>query len=160
MPFAGVLAGPTPRFDHRRAMPDRTASHAGATTSRRIHNSPVPADERCVKEDIFERDTAVQLAVLGGGAPFETRGRVLESSGGRVLVATPAPLQPGTPVRVEGNDTLVLGEICAVDQRENEWVAAVKIVHSLTSLAALERFNRALLGQEPTLIPSLRSSGK
>jgi hypothetical protein len=117
-----------------------------------------------VNENVFARDTAVRLAVLGGSAPLETRGRVLESSGSRVLVATPAPLQPGTPVRMEGNDTLVLGEICAVDRRENEWVAAVKIVHSLASLAALESFNRALLGQapdrEPALIPSLRSAGE
>jgi hypothetical protein len=117
-----------------------------------------------VNENVFARDTAVWLAVLGGSAPFETRGRVLEYSGGRVLVATPASLQPGTPVRVEGNDTLVLGEICAVDRQENEWIAAVKIVHSLTSLAALESFNRALLGQEPERqpapIPSLRSAGE
>jgi hypothetical protein len=117
-----------------------------------------------VKETVFARDTAVKLAVLGGSAPLETRGHVLESSGARVLVATPAPLQPGTPVRMEGNDTLVLGEICTLDRRENEWVAAVKIVHSLTSLAALERFNRALLGQEtdrePALIPSLGSASK
>lgn len=117
-----------------------------------------------MNENVFAPDTSVQLAVLGGSAPFETRGRVVESSGSRVLVALPEPLQPGTPVRMEGNDTLVLGEICGVDRRENEWIAAVKIVHSLTSLAALERFNRALLGQapdpEPALIPSLRSAGK
>jgi hypothetical protein len=118
-----------------------------------------------VNETIFARDTAVRLAVLGGNLPLETSGRVLETSGGRVLVATPAKLPPGMPVRMEGNDALVLGEICSVERKENEWIAAVEIAHSLGSLAELERFNRALLGdgrpnRQQALIPSLRSSAE
>ena len=116
------------------------------------------ADERRVNENVFARDTAVTLAVIGGGTPFETMGRVLETAGGRVMVATPAPLKPGTPVRMEGNDMLVLGEVCSVDRGENEWIAAVKVAHSLASLAALERFNRALLGERTPRVPSLRST--
>ena len=112
-----------------------------------------------MNENPFESDTPVRLAVLGGEAPFETSGRVLETSGGRVLIATPTPLKIGTPVRLEGDDTLVLGEICSVERGENEWIATVKIAHSLASLAALERFNRALLGERTQLapLPSLRS---
>ena len=115
-----------------------------------------------MNENGFARDTAVTLAVLGDDARFKTSGRVIESSGDRVLIATPAPLTPGTPVSVEGNDTLVLGEVCSVDREENEWIAAVKIAHSLASLAALERFNRALLGErtQPAPIPSLGSPSK
>jgi hypothetical protein len=141
---------------------DRTARRAGATSSRPIHTLPAPADERRVKENTFARDTAVTLAVLGGEALFKTSGRVLESSGDRVLIATPAPLTPGTPVSVEGNDTLLLGEVYSVDHGENEWIATVKIAHSLASLAALGRFNRALLGErtQPALIPSLGSPSK
>jgi len=141
---------------------DRTARRADTTSSRPIHTLPAPADERRVNENAFARDTPVTLGALGGDARFKTSGRVLESSGDRVLIATPEPLTLGTPVSVEGNDTLVLGEVCSVDHGENEWIAAVKIAHSLASLAALERFNRALLGErtQPALIPSLGSPSK
>jgi hypothetical protein len=113
-----------------------------------------------VSDNVFAPDTAVRLAVLGGDAPLEIVARILEASSGRVLVATTAPLQPGMPVRIQGDDTLLLGEVYGVDRRENEWIAAVKIAHSLRSLAALERFNRTLLGNEPELIPSLRSTAE
>jgi hypothetical protein len=88
-------------------------------------------------------------------------GRVIEMTGDRVLVRTPARIPDGAPVRIEGNDTLLLGEVCAVDRGPDHWIVAVEIAHSLTSLTELERFNRALLGERTPareLAPSLRST--
>jgi hypothetical protein len=114
-----------------------------------------------VNENAFTRDTAITVAVLGAATRFETSGQVIETSGARLLLGTPAPLPAGTLVRIEGNDTLLLGEVCAVDRGPDHWIVAVEIAHSLTSLTELERFNRALLGERTPareLAPSLRST--
>jgi hypothetical protein len=89
---------------------------------------------------------------------------VLESSGRWLRLGTREPLPPGTPVRLDGKDTLLLGEVGAVDGSGEDWVVTVEIAHSLAALAELERFNRALLGRPPekeaALSPSLRSASE
>lgn len=81
------------------------------------------------------------------GAPLETRGRVTEVSGRWIRLHTAAPVKPGTPVRLEDGDRLVLGEVASLDRAGAGWMVAVEIAHSLVSLADLERLNRALLGE-------------
>jgi hypothetical protein len=105
----------------------------------------------------FPPDTPVALTVLDADTRPLLQARVVETTGDTVLVRTPDRIPAGAPVRLERNDTLLLGEIRAVERDGDEWVLAVQIVHSLSSLAELERFNRALLG-ERTPRASLRTT--
>ena len=95
--------------------------------------------------------------MLGEAAPSPFHGRVVEMNGATVLMRTTGRAAPGTSVRIEGNDTLLLGEICALQRDNDEWIIAVRVAHSLRSLAELGRLNRALLG-ERALHPASRST--
>lgn len=86
-------------------------------------------------------------------------GRVLSVNGATALLRTPTANHlpaTGAPVRVEGDDALLLGEISSVRPEADQWTVILDIAHSLSSLAELERLNRALLGKQ-TSVPSLRS---
>ncbi len=77
-------------------------------------------------------------------------GSILEISGRGLLVSVASPAACGTPVRIEGEDTLLLGEICRVEHSGEQWKLAVRVRHRLKGLAELARLNRALLGSETT----------
>jgi len=95
------------------------------------------------------------IAVLGDRLPASIRGRVIEIAASSMKISVPVAIAPGTPVRVECYDALFLGEICRADHCPAEIRIVVKIVHSLSSLAELERMNRALLGpaSAPETVP-------
>ena len=99
--------------------------------------------------DAFPPDAPVTLTMLGAAASSPIRCRVIEMNGGTVTdeYAVPAEIALGTTVRIEGDDTLLLGEICGLQTLENAWIVVVRVAHSLRSLGELERLNRALLGE-------------
>jgi hypothetical protein len=128
-------------------------------TAIRAHIGARPADKAAVTPfDAFPPDAPVTLIALGEAIPPPLRGRVIGMNGGTVLLSTAGRVAPGTSVRVEGNDTLLLGEICALQPDKDAWIVAVRIAHSLGSLAELDRLNRALLGDwTPRRVASVRT---
>jgi hypothetical protein len=104
-------------------------------------------------------DAPVTLTVLDSGPRRQYQGLPIEITGSRMLVRMPACVAVGTPVRMEGDDTLLLGEVCAMQPERDGWVLAVRVEHSLTSLTDLESLNRALMGERAPQ-PSLRPTAK
>jgi len=93
-------------------------------------------------------NTPARLCLLGdpGGPAGESR--ILDFSGRALLLSAPFPAPCGSPVRIEGGDMLLLGEVCRVEPAEQGWRIAVEIRHSLRGLSELERLNRSLLGED------------
>lgn len=74
-------------------------------------------------------------------------GRIVEISGRGVLVELGAQMPCGSPVRLEGDDSLMLGEVCRCEANGRRWRVALRIRHRLNELMTLERLNRALVGE-------------
>jgi len=99
---------------------------------------------------------AVTLTVLDPREPFTLNAQVIDLSGSGMLVSVPSPIPCGAPVKVEGNDMLLLGEVCRCDAGRHQYRVALEIHHSLAALSELERMNRAILG-EPARRPATSS---
>ena len=108
------------------------------------------------KEARTVTDAPVTVTVLATGQP-ETRqdgisGRILDMSGSGLLLGLPAAVPCGSPVKIEGSDMLLLGEVCRTESNPGpgakEYRVGVTVRHSLSRLAQLESLNRALLGHD------------
>lgn len=106
------------------------------------------------KEARLSSDMPVTITLLGAEKRPAISGRVLDVSGSGLLLSVPLPIPVGSPVKVEGNDMLLLGEACRLQESRGGYYVALEIVHSLGSLTDLERLNRALIGEEKAPITS------
>ncbi len=96
------------------------------------------------REPRVKVDMPAAVTVLGA-APEVMTARVADVSGSGLLLATPRPIQPDSPLRIEVEDVLLLGEVCRCQNDGAQWRVAVRVHHSLSGLKELERLNRALL---------------
>ncbi len=99
------------------------------------------------REPRFIIDADVTVTVLGSPKQLPVTGRVLDMSGSglRLMVRTPIPC--GAVVKIEGNDMLLLAEVCRSNYGLGAYDLGLKITHALTSLSELAALNRALLGE-------------
>jgi hypothetical protein len=101
------------------------------------------------KESRICSDAAVTVTALQTGQSFPAR--VVNLSGSGVKVEIPASFPCGTAVKIEGQDFLLLGEICRLEPRGAGFFLGIQVSHSLQSLADLARLNHSILGTE--LVP-------
>jgi hypothetical protein len=66
-------------------------------------------------------------------------------SDGGLNVGLPVEVRPGTLLKVEGRDHLLLGEVVWSRPSGDSFATGIKVVHSIGNLAALARLNRELL---------------
>ena len=97
----------------------------------------------------------VDVKVLAAEESEAVRGHILELSGRELLLRIPLHAPCGSVVRIEGLDTMLLGEICRSEPSGEQWRVAILIRHSLKGLAELERLSRAL-----TETPKRQGHGK
>jgi hypothetical protein len=123
---------------------------------------PTGCDERIMerrREPRFAADARVMVTVLGAVKQPPMPGRVANMAGRGLLLRVPSPIVCGAAVKVEGDDMLLLGEVCrsrpaeacragaAGHLDEAGYEVALKISQGLASLSSLERFHRVLLGK-------------
>jgi len=72
---------------------------------------------------------------------------VLDMSGSGLQLRVPVPIPCGTPIEIEGGDTLMLGNVCRCEPVEGAYAVGVQISQTLSSLMELELLNRALIGE-------------
>jgi hypothetical protein len=93
------------------------------------------------------------VAVLGEGQPCML-GHVLDISGHGMALSLPAPIPPGSAIKIEYGDALVLGEVSYCTSHNGAYRAGLVVKHRLAGLADLHRLNRSLhnaaLSQETT----------
>lgn len=100
------------------------------------------------KKARLSANAPVTVTVLAADKTPPVSGRVLDMSGCGLLLSVPRPIPLGTPVKVEGNDILLLGEASRSQQSSDGYHVALELLHSLGALADLDRLNRALIGEE------------
>ncbi len=95
----------------------------------------------------LKADAAARVEILGEHRGLVGDGRILDISGRGMLMSVSFPIACGSTVRIESEDTLLLGEVCRAEANDGEWRIAIKVRHSLSGLAELARLNRVLLGE-------------
>jgi hypothetical protein len=111
-----------------------------------------PHNERR-KEPRLVTNLPVMVTVLGIHPQEAISGQVLDMSGGGVLLGLRVSVPCGSPVKVEGDDMLLLGEVCRSEADAEQYRVAVIIRHFVDGLAELERMNAALLDRQPSATP-------
>lgn len=91
----------------------------------------------------------LEVAVLGEGQPCML-GWVLDISKHGMALDLPSPVPPGSAIKIEAGDALVLGEVSYCTPRDGSYRAGLIVKHRLAGLADLHRLNRALHGPTPT----------
>lgn len=85
--------------------------------------------------------------VLGAKGNHLIEACVLDMSGSGLKLRVPAPVPCGTPVKIDGKNTLMLGEVCRCEPEEGAYTVGVQLSQTLSSLMELELLNRALIGE-------------
>lgn len=71
-------------------------------------------------------------------------GRVLDISSHGMALDLPVPIPPGSAIKIEVGDALVLGEVSYCTPHGGRYRAGLVVKHRLAGLAELHRLNRAL----------------
>lgn len=74
---------------------------------------------------------------------------VIDRSEGGLGLRLTAPLIPGTSIKIELGDELLLAEVAHCERHNGSFRAGLTVKHSLASLADLRRMNRALHEASP-----------
>jgi hypothetical protein len=100
------------------------------------------------REARIRADKPVELTVLGNE---EASGpaQVTEFSGHGLQVVLHRPIPVNSAIKVEGEDWLMLGEVCYCRQEGIHFVAGLKIDQTLENLDELSKLNENLLSTQP-----------
>jgi len=76
------------------------------------------------------------------------RAEVMDFSGRGMRLRTSFEIPMGTAVRIDIEDSLLLGEVCHCVQVDDHYEAGIKLDQVLSGLHDLEEINRNLVGEE------------
>jgi hypothetical protein len=98
----------------------------------------------------------VDLILLGDDAKV-IAAHATQFSGSGLRLVLKQPVSRGTLVKVQGDDWLMLGEVCYCRKERLNFVVGLQLEHSLTGLEELEKLNRKLMGEKemPAAVPEL-----
>jgi hypothetical protein len=99
------------------------------------------------REARIRADKPVELTVLGvedAGGPAQA----IEFSGHGLQVVLHRPIPVNAAIKVEGDDWIMLGEVCYCRQEGIHFVAGLKIDQTLENLDELSRLNENLLSTQ------------
>jgi hypothetical protein len=100
------------------------------------------------REARIRTDKPVELTVLGSGEPSGPA-QAIEFSGHGLQLVVHRPLPVNAAVKVEGDDWMMLGEVCYCRQEGIHFLAGLKIDQTLENLQELSRLNESLLSTKP-----------
>src|SRR5512146_2790744 len=94
------------------------------------------------REPRFSADQAVIIHVIGEP---ETRfpAKVTNYSGRGLALESPRALQPGTAIRIDLDDAMILGEAVYCREDAHSWFAGIEIDQTLCGLSAIARMVQA-----------------
>jgi hypothetical protein len=109
-------------------------------------DTPVSLDRRRVQRADQERDQRqaprvpldhTALVSVAGAPDQVLHGEIRNLSEGGTQVWLEQPMPPSTLVKIEYNDSLLLGEVVYCQQEQSGWLVGVQIEHGLFELTAL-----------------------
>jgi hypothetical protein len=74
---------------------------------------------------------------------------VLNISGSGLQLRTASPVPCGSAVRIDGVNTLMLGEICRCQPEDGAYVVSIQLSETISSLMEVKMLNGALFGAKP-----------
>jgi len=89
----------------------------------------------------------VILTVLDAKRTYVMEAYLLDISSGGLRLRLPQPLPCGTPVKVDVNNTGMLGEVCRCEPEAGAYMVRVQASQTSSSLMKLERLERALMSE-------------
>ncbi len=100
----------------------------------------------------FPIDQLVLVTVLDECSD-QFAGRVVNVSGNGMRLILDRPVAPGVPLKIECEETLLLGEVCYCEEVEGSYAAGLELEHALLQTGDLARLSRRLLCQEEPVVP-------
>jgi hypothetical protein len=92
-----------------------------------------------------QRITVTTIGKAGAGLP----GEVVSLTGSALRLRVDSPIEVGSAVKAECEDTLMLGEVCRCQPSNGHYAVDLKLEHSLLHTAELARLARRLLEDAP-----------
>ena len=108
------------------------------------------------REPRIEAYQTVDLILLGNDHDtIQAHATQFSGRGLRLVLKQPVPV--GTVVKVQGDDWLVLGEVCYCRKERSNFVVGLQLEHSLMGLRELEDLNRKFTSEDlpPVKVPAL-----
>ncbi len=99
------------------------------------------------REPRFHTNQPARITILRDGKPV-IEGRLLNISGRGLRLALPAPIAPGTPLKLEIGDALILAEVAYIQEDGGTIQAGVRVDQVLSGLSELMRLHRSLLNEQ------------
>jgi hypothetical protein len=91
----------------------------------------------------FSQNDIVRLTLLGeDGRAADAR--IIDASAGGVRIESPFELKPGSLVKVEWQDTLLLGEVLYTKTTGGSTTLGIELTRALYGMAELRRLNASL----------------
>lgn len=88
------------------------------------------------------------VTVLGSHA-LQISGTAIDISGRGLRLLLSGRVGPGDPVKIDMDDSLLLGEVCYCQTQGSDYIVGVEIDQALAGLSELARLNLALF-EEPS----------
>ena len=102
------------------------------------------------KEQRVSLSESVRVTILGE-QPITADGELINLSGKGARIAVPAVIAPGTLLRVDMKDSILLGEVSHWRKHGGEIQIGVQIEHVLTNLQQLAKLRDSLLEESSPL---------
>jgi hypothetical protein len=113
-----------------------------------------------------ESNSRVEITILGEhciGFPA----RLLNQSGQGLSLSTDQPIPLNAPVRIDLEDSILLGEVCYCSMEDGRYITGIKLQHLLHGLTDLNRLVAGIMGEswprrpsQPSRQPALITSQK
>ena len=97
------------------------------------------------RETRFEPNQPVSVVLLSEG-DLVLPARIINMSGRGVSLATQRPLKLGAAVRINLEDSLLLGEVCHIRQDGGSWIFGIKLDQVIPSVSEVARLVSAIMG--------------
>jgi hypothetical protein len=99
----------------------------------------------------YQPEQPIRLNVLGS-SPRPVAAKVVQMSGKRIEVSTGEAIPCGTAIKIEMEDSLLLGEITACAPGQGEFRALVVVREAIPSMSNLARLVSAVMNEGRTAV--------
>jgi hypothetical protein len=105
------------------------------------------------KEQRVDSNESVRVTILDE-QKNTLEGNLINLSGKGARISVPAIITPGTPIRVDTKDSILLGEVSHWRKHAGEIQIGLQIEHALTNLQQLARLRDSLLEESSPREPA------
>ncbi|HYI97867.1 MAG TPA: hypothetical protein VEX68_30290 [Bryobacteraceae bacterium] len=95
----------------------------------------------------YQPDQPVRLNVLGGISPRAMAASMIHLSGRHAELRVAEVIAADAAVKIELDDSMLLGEVLACSPRDGAYVAGIRVVEAIPSMSNLARLVAAVMNE-------------